>query len=281
MSENTKIISSQVYFLKKDPKYDTVKPYSLRFTPPAGFPRANVELEAHDITIEDVRPVVKELSLKKNGFSIMPLESSMQYEDFNDKDKVIDVYLRELSNTLRQYLGATRVQIFEHTIRKRHEIFPISTGEPYQYNQPTSMAHVDTTVPWAVSMARTLNDGNNDVTTNGHLQCVNVWKPIIGPVRDWPLAMCDPRTVVPKEDHEPCDLVYPDYVVENLQLYFRPTHRWVYLSDQQVSEAWVFVQSDTENGQVAVPHTSFPNPLASPDDPSRESIEARALVYYT
>lgn len=27
-------------------------------------------------------------------------------------------------------------------VRKRHEIFPISTGEAYKWNQPTSMAHI-------------------------------------------------------------------------------------------------------------------------------------------
>jgi hypothetical protein len=33
-------------------------------------------------------------------------------------------------------------------------------------------------------------------------------------------------------------------------------------------------------GVTGVPHSSFPNPLASKDDNPRESIEVRALVYY-
>lgn len=147
------------------------------------------------------------------------------------------------------------------------------------------------------------------------LTAKSIWKPITGPVRDWPLAMCDPRTVNPAEDFEPCDLVYPgqfvhamaqsyltlssDYVVENRQLYFNRRQKWLYLSEQQKTEAWLFVQSDTAGDTMSgmsgcmserarshllkeylVPHTSFPNPLASLSDAPRESVEARALVFY-
>lgn len=72
------------------------------------------------------------------------------------------------------------------------------------------------------------------------------WKPLSGPVKDWPLALCSPRTVKPERDFEPCDLVYPDYVVENRQVYYSTDHDWFYISDQQPNEAWVFLQSDTE-----------------------------------
>jgi len=54
----------------------------------------------------------------------------------------------------------------------------------------------------------------------------------------------------------------------------------MYLADQQPSEAWVFLQSDTTADVKSVPHTAFPNPLAGEDAVPRESIEVRALVYY-
>ncbi|KAF1344240.1 hypothetical protein BDV97DRAFT_364146 [Delphinella strobiligena] len=272
--------TTQVYFLKKLSLYETEKPYSLRFTPPEGFPRANVALESHNIPVHDIRSSKDELSLEKNGLAIMDLDTRMKYEDFDNEQAIREVYLREVSEALQGYLGASHVQIFEHTVRKRHETFPISTGEPYKYNQPTSMAHVDTTLPWAVAMARKLNPEKADQMLKGRFQCINIWKPITGPVRDWPLAMCDPRTVNPAEDFEPCDLVYPDYVVENRQLYFNRRQKWLYLSEQQKTEAWLFVQSDTAGDTMSVPHTSFPNPLASLSDAPRESVEARALVFY-
>jgi len=125
-------------------------------------------------------------------------------------------------------------------------------------------------------------------------------------VRDWPLALCDASTVDP-ENVQPGDLVYGDYVVENCQVHESPSQKWYYLRDQGPEEAWVFVQSDSASLRpgkfesscsefpigfrvrvlhmltcqvTGVPHSSFPNPLASKDDNPRESIEVRALVYY-
>ncbi|KAF2502334.1 hypothetical protein BU16DRAFT_612011 [Lophium mytilinum] len=271
---------TSIYFLKRNDLYHDEKPYSLRFTPPNDFPRSNIVLEKHDVTIRDIRPRLKDLSFEKNGFTIMSLESKMSYDDYDDEEKLINVYLREVADSLCAFLGAVHVQIFEHTVRKRHDEFPISTGKPYRYNQPTSMAHVDTTPEWARDMVQKLNRDNADEVLKDRVQCVNVWKPLKGPVKDWPLAMCDPRSIKPETDLEPCDLVYPDYVVENRQLYYSPRHEWVYLSGQQPSEAWVFLQSDTTADVKSVPHTAFPNPLADKDAAPRESIEVRALVYY-
>ncbi|KAK5457294.1 hypothetical protein LTS15_005075 [Exophiala xenobiotica] len=94
--------------------------------------------------------------------------------------------------------------------------------------------------------------------------------------------MCDPKSLEPAVDLEPCDLVYPDYVVENRQVYFSERQRWMYLSDQMPNEAWVFLQADTDaKAGNPVAHTAFPVPGIGPADvPPRESIEARALVYY-
>lgn len=109
-------VLTQVYFLKRDPTYDDEKPYSLRFTPPEGFPRANILLESHDVAVHDIRPIRNELTIDKNGYAIMSLETDMTYDDFDNEQRIKDVYLRELSEALRSYLGAKRVQIFEHTV---------------------------------------------------------------------------------------------------------------------------------------------------------------------
>lgn len=110
--------------------------------------------------------------------------------------------------------------------------------------------------------------------------------------------MCDPDTINPDTDLEPCDLVYADYVVENRQLYHSDKQRWLYLSNQMPNEAWVFLQSDTDTTtkpgkkllihihgagliNITVPHTAFPVAnLRAGDNVIRESIEVRALIYY-
>jgi len=88
------------------------------------------------------------------------------------------------------------------------------------------------------------------------LSYLSVWKPIVGPVRDWPLALCSADTIDPNQDLEPCDLVYSDYVVENMQTYHNDKQRWFYLSDQMPNEAWVFLQADTRPQFVPGLHIS-------------------------
>ncbi|OJD30644.1 methyltransferase [Diplodia corticola] len=273
-------VQTYTHFLQRDALYAKEKPYSLRYTPPEGFPRANIKLERHNLTVRDVRPVKDELLFERDGCQIIDFNSRMKYDDWDDDANIKAVYLLEVADRLRSALGACHVQIFEHTVRKRHEIFPISTGEPYKYNQPTSIAHIDTTVPWVLDMVRSLNPKKAEDILKHRIQCVNVWKPIVGPVRDWPLAMCESRTMNVDRDLEPCDLVYPDYVVENRQVYFSEAFEWIYLSDQQPNEAWVFLQSDTDPSGKPVAHTAFPIPSQSEKAGPRESIEARALVYY-
>lgn len=81
---------------------------------------------------------------------------------------------------------------------------------------------------------------------HSRLNIASLWKPLNGPVRDWPLALCDPSSIDVHVDLEPCDLVYPDYVVENRQMYFAEDQEWWWCSEQMNDEAWIFLQSDTD-----------------------------------
>ena len=81
------------------------------------------------------------------------------------------------------------------------------------------------------------------------LKCVtSVWKPLKGPLNDWPLTFCDASTVHEEMDLEAADLLYPDLATENFQVYHRPAHRWYYLSNQTPSELIVFKQADSFSG---------------------------------
>lgn len=164
-------IQSNAHFLRRDALYEVEKPYSLRFTPPHGFPRANIKLDNHHIDIHDVRGS-RSLNFNRDGFEVIDFDSELKYEDFDNDEAVNEIFLLEVANRLKAFLKAQHVQIFEHTIRKQHETFPISTGLPYRYNQPTSIAHVDTTVRWALDMARQLNADKETEITRHRVQCV-------------------------------------------------------------------------------------------------------------
>lgn len=110
-------VESDIYFLRRSELYDEEKPYSLRFNPvDETFPRANILLDKHATRISDIRGQETELLFEKDGLAIMPFETKMEYEDFDDDGKVREIYLREVADHLRDFLGAAQVQIFEHTV---------------------------------------------------------------------------------------------------------------------------------------------------------------------
>jgi hypothetical protein len=135
------VIRTTAHFLTRNDLYRTEKPYSLRFPPPEGFSRQSTQLEEHEISVQDIRKS-KPLSFALEGCTVLGLQSSMKYEDYDDEEKVKVIYLKEVAGCLREFFGASKVQIFEHRVRKRHLNFPIATGKSYQYDQPTSVVHV-------------------------------------------------------------------------------------------------------------------------------------------
>ena len=116
---------------------------------------------------------------------------------------------------------------------------------------------------------------------------------------DWPLALCDAQTVDMDRDFVATDVVARDGFTENYQIYFNPEHKWYYLNKQLPSEVIIFRQTDTEerfatgmsspkgrpnqmetDSHPGVPHAGFRNPLSLQGEIPRESVEARAFIYY-
>lgn len=75
----------------------------------------------------------------------------------------------------------------------------------------------------------------------------SVWKPLRGPLRDWPLTFCDVSSV--QADHLiETDIIYENVVTENLQVHYDAAQRWYYLEDQEASELLVFRQTESRSG---------------------------------
>ena len=76
----------------------------------------------------------------------------------------------------------------------------------------------------------------------------SIWKPLKGPVRDWPLAWADIHSINPHRDMVPADRVYIDGVVESYWMRYHAEQRWCYLADQRADEALLFNSSDSGGG---------------------------------
>lgn len=124
-------VSARINFLEKDELYDTEKPYTLMVDPgDEHFPRSNFKLhEPADLTIEDVRGRQHEFSIERNGFKLIRLESQMTYDDYDNEEKTLTVYLDEAVEALKTSLGATRVQIYEHVVSPQVHLRDVTSAE--------------------------------------------------------------------------------------------------------------------------------------------------------
>lgn len=136
-------IITDLVFLQPDVKHKTEKPYKLQYEPGSEIPRWNCANETQSgVRMHDMRGCEDQFTLERQGFAVFKLDSKLAPEDFDDESKVKKVYYQELRTLLKEALGAKRVEILEYGVRKRHPEFPISTGEEYEYLQPTSVVHV-------------------------------------------------------------------------------------------------------------------------------------------
>lgn len=105
-------------FLEESDLFYAEKPYILAFDPPEGTPKSNMTFREHDdILVENIRGREHDMIFEKTGTAILDMATEMKREDFDDEEKVKQIYLREVGERLQAYLGATRVQIYEHLVQ--------------------------------------------------------------------------------------------------------------------------------------------------------------------
>lgn len=107
------------------------------------------------------------------------------------------------------------------------------------------MAHIDATPDDLIrQVGRRHGLAAKDLLA-GRIQYITIWKPLLGPLHDYPLALCDKQTLDDEKDLEPQDIVDRDEVLENVHVYHRKRHAWCYLAGQEDTELLIFRQADT------------------------------------
>jgi hypothetical protein len=255
----------------------TERPRNYTYDPPPGEPRSNIATETHRMPIYDLRPIEADISIDREGFELLGHVSAVQ--NFYDDEEVRAVYYPEAERLIADVLGANRVFIFDHTVRRR--VTGADDRAAGQPRQPATRVHVDHTAKSGPQRVRDLLGDEADELLKGRVQVINLWRPIRGPLRDAPLAVCDAASVAP-EDLVPSDLVYRDRVGETYAVKYNPAHRWFYVPEMQPDEALLLkcFESKTDGRARFMPHTAFQDPTAPADALPRESIELRTLVFH-
>lgn len=248
---------------------------SYTYDPPDGAPRSNQLNSVHRVHVQSMRDQVETYTLDRQGFALR--DHSTAVTDFWDEDQLRRVYYPEAVRLLEEATGARRVEVFDHTLRRRVPD-PAAKGAP---RQPALRVHNDYTAPSGPQRVRDLFPDEADALLARPFAIINIWRPIRGPLVDAPLAVCNARSVA-RDDLVPSALVYPDRRGETYAVLFNPAHRWYYAPAMQVDEVLLLKCYDSREDGTArfAPHSAFIDPGAGADVLPRESIELRTLCFF-
>ncbi|KAG6909734.1 hypothetical protein DXG01_015722 [Tephrocybe rancida] len=247
--------------------------------PETGERERNVFQEQKEVLIENIRGRENEFTLDNAGFQLV--HRSAKHTAFVDDAEIQREYYPESEELIKSVTGASRVVFFDHTIRRRR---PGQIDDSADKRQPVPQAHVDQTTKSSIARVhRHLPADEAPELLKHRFQIMNLWRPISHPALDWPLSLCDYRSVDVEKDTFALALIYPDHEGETLGVKYNPNQKWKYFRGMTTEEAVLIKCFDSvQDGSVAVltPHTAFQDPTTPEGTPKRESIELRALVFY-
>ncbi len=255
------------------------RPVNYTYEPPPGVPRHNGTYQAHKLPIYNARSISHNISLDREGVAFTQHNSSVR--DFYDEDEIRRVYYPEAEQLLLDVTGATKVVIFDHTLRNAQTALNNNIVK-----EPVRRVHNDFTAKSGYTRARLelaargIDEDEIDALLQQRFAVINIWRAIASPIQESPLAVCDAQSIAPT-DLVASDLVYRDRVGEVYAIAYNPTHRWFYFPQMQPNEALLIKCFDSaEDGRARfAAHTAFDDPTSPPNAPPRQSIELRTLVF--
>ena len=257
---------------------------------------ATARYEQHVVTVADARPHAAGLTLDAAGFTLVRHRSAVA--GLADRQALDDVYTPEALGLLRQVTGAGLVVSLGWMLRS-------SAAERIQALPPAPDVHVDL-VNGDIARRYARVHARSALPRPGEYRravYTSLWRAFSPPPQDWPLALCDYRSVADDEGTPNylfrvarlpgaagsgrlpgalTDAAFDDAGAESAAAVFeyRPGHRWWYFPAMRADEALVIKLHDTDHSVAwRAPHTSFRDITVAGDHP-RESIELRSVAYF-
>jgi len=231
--------------------------------------------ELKPMGVKNGRLLAERLSLEEQGFVFV--EHKTKVADFFDAAQLESVYYSEVEQLIKSVSGATRVVIFDHTLRSGDE------GEREQrlIREPVLSAHNDYTEWSGPNRVREALPDEAEALLAHRFAIIQVWRAINQPIQANPLALADAKSV-DIDDLIVAERRYPHRVGQTYRLKYNPKHRWFYFPEMRRDEALVFKVFDSEKDGRArfTPHTSFDDPASPPNAAPRQSIEVRAFAFF-
>ena len=227
-----------------------------------------------------------ETSLDREGFLLVRHVS--QVADFGaiEEDPAVDrIYTDEMAALLREVTGATFAMMLGGG-KKRYGESATDLLARLTNAKPARYAHADNTDLSAQGMFDMIAKAAAGQLPGGvHWAMYNIWRAVTPPPQDFPLAVCDARSIA-AGDEVPVTAVTTtrtqgDMRHDTTGYVHNPRHRWHYYPDMTRDEVIVFKAHDSRPGFASrVPHTAFTDPSCPPNAPTRASVEARGLAFF-
>jgi hypothetical protein len=252
---------------------DGTKVFTETGAPGANDRRSGGKPDPRRVTLHDGRR--RDFILERNGFRFVRHDTEVA--DFFDEAELRRVYYPEMEALVKAQSGATRVVVFDHTLRTADD----AAREARKIREVVSRVHNDYTEWSGPQRVRDLLPDEADDLLRRRFAIIQVWRPIRYPVETFPLAICDARTLSP-ENLVVSERRYPDRIGQTYAITYSPDHVWYWFPLMRREEALVFKTYESlEDGRARwTAHTAFHDPTAMPGARPRESIEIRALVFF-
>ena len=241
--------------------------------------RTNFEGEREKRTMEvrDARALPNTFNLDVEGFAFV--DHPTRVHDFFDDAEVAVVYNPEVEALIKAHTGASRVFVFDHTRRSSSQ----ALREKHNARDPAGAAHTDYTDWSAQQRIKDLLPDEADERLAKRFAIINVWRSVTGVVEEWPMALCDARSVDDSRLHTVERRAY-NRVGQTRHASYDAGNLWYYFPRMTRDEAILIKNYDSAAAALGVApyslHTAFEDPTSPPGAAPRESLETRALVFF-
>jgi len=231
--------------------------------------------DPRQIVLRNGRPYADRFALERDGFRFVHHDTKVA--DFFDEGELRRVYYPEMEALVKAESGASRVVVFDHTLRTAND----ELRESAKIREVVRRVHNDYTEWSAPQRVRNLLPDEADELLQRRFAIIQVWRPIRHPVESWPLAIADAQSLSPA-DMVVTERRYPDRIGQTSAITYNPAHRWYWFPRMRPDEALVFkVYDSLKDGRARfTAHTAFEDPTTPPHARPRESIEIRTLAFF-
>lgn len=258
--------------------------------------RADADPPAHAGETVTLKTAVRDgrsqdLKLDDASFELVRHPTALSTTDFFEApEKVTGQYYEEMRTLFQKVTGGAHVVMFHHQVRSQ-EKNNSKVDEDGSFNTSTSVQpyahsiHTDSSCFHSEQLFKSMVEKVPESCRRGRFMYVNAWRNIADtPIVDNHLAVLDERSLVKPDDYIQQDLYGVGYEVLQYSLSARNAaqHRWYYFPRMTKDEVLIFKQWDSDPalpGRLCF-HTAIRDHGAPAGAPCRQSIEARAFVFF-